>query len=350
MAISSIEELEKIMKLTTAEKNWKEEGPSLSMLISDNVLSLMDKDDESDPIRRQFVPTEYENINSSESIDPLKEVENSKTKVLIHRYKNRAALLLTSRCFSYCRHCFRRRFTSKEEGYIREDELIDAAAYLKEHKEIKEVLLTGGDLFTISDERLDHIFSVLKEAREDIIYRLCTRAFVSNPDRFTPSLMSIIKKHNHGAPFMLMCQFNHPRELSQKAIDAVAMFVDMGIPAFNQAVLLEGVNDSVDTLEELSNKLLYNRIKPYYLFQGDLVDGTAHLRTSLKKGLELEKELRVRLSGLAMPQYTMDLPDGGGKIVLTENYILGLANGKWQIKSPFSEEKREYPEKEDDQS
>ena len=346
MSITNLENLSQILKLKEEEKEWKEEGPSLSMLISDNVLSVMDKNNPDDPIRREFVPTKYENITSLESIDPLKEVEHSKTGRLIHRYHNRAALLVTSRCFAYCRHCFRRRFTSNDDGKISKAELNEAAEYLKGHKEIKEVLLTGGDMFTLSDEEIDRLIGTLKDAREDIIYRLCTRALFSAPERFTPDLMAIIKKHMHGAPFLLMCQFNHPAELNDKAIKAVSAFVDMGIPAFNQAVLLEGVNDNVDTLEELSNKLLYNRIKPYYLFQGDLVDGTAHLRCSLKKGLEIEKELRKRLSGLAMPQYTIDLPDGGGKVILTENYVIGLKDGVWQIKSPF-QGKRDYPEKDE---
>ncbi len=345
MAIDNLKDLEKVLALKEEEKNWKEEGPSLSMLISDNVLSLIDPDDPDDPIRRQFVPTCYENVSSEESIDPLKEVEHSALSRLIHRYHNRAALLVTARCFAYCRHCFRRRFTSKDEGKITENEIVQAADYLRKHGEIREVLLTGGDMFTLTDSEIDFLLSRLKAAREDIIFRLCTRAFVSNPDRFTPSLMAVIRKHMHGAPFLLMCQFNHPRELNEKAVSAVSRFIDMGIPAFNQAVLLEGVNDSADILEELSYSLLYNRIKPYYLFQGDLVDGTAHLRCSVRKGLEIEKELRKRVSGVAMPQYTMDLPDGGGKIILTENYVLGLENGRWQIKSPF-QGKREYPEKE----
>ena len=344
MAVSNLDELGKIINLTEDEKAWSEKGPSLSMLISDNILSLIDKRDPKDPIRREFVPTCNENIASEESIDPLEEVANSKTNRLIHRYNNRAALLVTSRCFAYCRHCFRRRFTSNDDGKITGPELMEAAKYLREHEEIKEVLLTGGDMFTLNDGEIDMLLGTLKAAREDIIYRLCTRALLASPERFTSELMAIIKKHMHGAPFLLMCQFNHPRELNDKAIKAVSAFVDMGIPAFNQAVLLEGVNDDVDVLEELSNKLLYNRIKPYYLFQGDLVDGTRHLRCSLKKGLEIEKELRKRLSGIAMPQYTIDLPQGGGKVILTENYVLGLENGMWKIKSPF-QGKRDYPEK-----
>ena len=172
-------------------------------------------------------------------------------------------------------------------------------------------------MFTLSDEKLDHLLSSLKEAREDVILRLCTRAVATYPERFTDKVMDIIKKYNYGAPFMLMVQFNHPRELTAEAIKAVSKFVNMGIPAFNQSVLLKGVNDNVDTLAELSHKLLYNRIKPYYLFQGDQVRGTAHLRTSVEEGLKLEQELRKRLSGLEMPSYTIDLPEGGGKVILT---------------------------------
>ena len=346
MAVSNLEELEKIMPLSEDEKKWREIGPSLSMLISDHILSIIDKNDPADPIRREFVPTRFENIGSGESIDPLMEVEHSRTERLIHRYSNRAALLVTSRCFAYCRHCFRRRFTSNDDGKISKEEIREASNYLKEHREIREVLLTGGDMFTLSDDEIDYLLRELKSAREDIIYRLCTRAFLSAPERFTPSLLAIIKRHMHGAPFLLMCQFNHPRELTEKAVKAVSSFIDMGIPAFNQAVLLEGVNDSVDVQEELSYALLYNRIKPYYLFQGDLVDGTAHLRCSLRKGLEIEKDLRKRVSGVAMPQYTIDLPEGGGKVVLTENYVLGLKAGMWQIKSPF-QGKRDYPEKDE---
>ncbi len=343
MSVATIEELARILRVREEESKWRESGPSLPMLISDNILSMIDPEAEDDPIRREFVPTHYENTTSSESMDPLLEVRHSATGRLIHRYSNRAALLITSRCFSYCRYCFRRRFTSKNDD-ISDTELDDAITYLKEHNEIKEVLLTGGDMFTLSDSALDSLLSKLKDAREDIIYRICTRAFVSKPERFTHELLNVIKKNMHGAPFLLMCQFNHPRELNEKARKAVKSVIDLGIPAFNQAVLLEGVNDSADVLEELSYKLLNNRIKPYYLFQGDLVDGTAHLRCSLEKGLEIEKELRKRVSGVAMPQYTIDLPEGGGKVILTENYILGLNGKTWEIKSPF-QGKREYPEK-----
>ena len=217
-----------------------------------------------------------------------------------------------------------------------------AASYLKEHREVYEVLLTGGDMFTLSNDRLEKLFDALKSAREDLVLRLCTRAVASCPSRFDDALMALIEKYNHGGPFLLLTQFNHPVELNEESIGAVRKFLSLSIPAFNQSVLLKGVNDDADTLEELCNKLLYNRIKPYYLFQCDLVEGTEHLRVSVEKGLELEKELRKRVSGLAMPQYTIDLPEGGGKVILTTDYLEGR-DGDMLVFSTPDGQKRRYP-------
>ena len=339
MNITKLAELDTIIELTDQEKSWKEEGDYLPILISDNIAGKLDNP----AIRRQFVPTVLEKCDELGNLDPLAEVEHTKAERLIHRYYNRAALLMTDRCFAYCRHCFRRRFTGTESGPITDEELFEASAYLKEHKEIKEVLLTGGDMFTLSDDRLDFILSTLKEARKDIIYRLCTRAIFSNPDRFTDNLFKVIEKNNYGAPFVLMTQFNHPAEIEDRQVEIVDRFMDLKIPAFNQSVLLRGVNDDVDVLEELSYKLMNARIKPYYLFQGDLVNGTGHLRCPLSRGLELEKELRMRVSGLAMPQYTIDLPEGGGKVPLGGGEFHRLDDGNWIFKSQYGKD-RIYPE------
>ena len=342
MAISEKKQLEEKLKLTKEEKDWFSSPSSLPLLVSDSFFSLIDKDDVNDPIRKQVIPDIRER-SECDMMDPLAEVSHSITERFIHRYKNRGALLTTDRCFTYCRHCFRRRFTASSSGPIKDDELKAICSYIKEHKEIEEILLTGGDMFTLSDEKLDHLLCSLKEAREDIILRLCTRAVATYPERFTDKVMDIIKKYNYGAPFMLMVQFNHPRELTAEAIKAVSKFVNMGIPAFNQSVLLKGVNDNVDTLAELSHKLLYNRIKPYYLFQGDQVRGTAHLRTSVEEGLKLEQELRKRLSGLEMPSYTIDLPEGGGKVILTHQYLIGKKNNHLEFSTPDGQI-RYYPE------
>jgi len=335
------ETIEKRIQLKNDEKKWLVDSSPLPLLVTDFFFSLIDPDDPDDPIRRQVIPSVLEN-SLEDMLDPLKEVDYSVTERLIHHYTNRCALLTTDRCFTYCRHCFRRRFTGTSSGPISEKQIDDAMEYLKEHAEVKELLLTGGDLFTLSDERLDYLFSSLRRTREDIIQRLCTRAVATNPERFTTRLMDIIRKHNHGAPFILMTQFNHPRELNERSIAAVSAFIDMGIPAFNQSVLLKGVNDDVDVLEELSNKLLFNRIKPYYLFQGDQVCGTRHLRVDVVRGLELEEELRKRVSGLAMPQYTADLPQGGGKVILTRQYLKEIHEDHVVFTTPDGEE-RSYP-------
>ena len=323
------------------EEAWFDHPSSLPLLISDALERLIDPADPHDPIRRQLVPDVRE-CDRTDSLDPLGEVSHQATGRLIHRYGRRAALLTTDRCFAYCRHCFRRRFTGTDSGPISDIQIEEAASYLKEHGEITELLLTGGDLFTLSDQKLDHLLSCIKDAREDLILRLCTRSVVSMPSRFTSSLMEIIKRHNHGAPFLLLTQFNHPRELTEESIEAVGKFISLGIPAFNQSVLLAGVNDDVDVLEELCNSLLMNRIKPYYLFQCDLVQGTAHLRVPIEKGLEIEAELRKRLSGLAMPQYTIDLPEAGGKVILTHDYLVGKDSEGYIFESPDGGARR-YP-------
>lgn len=342
MIINSQKELEETISLKQEEKEWFANPSSLPLLISGHFFSLIDPCDPDDPIRKQVVPDVREN-SRADFLDPLSEVEHSVNQRFIHRYKERAALLVTDRCFTYCRHCFRRRFTGLSEGPVSEAELEEICSYLKVHPEIHEILLTGGDMFTLSDEHLDMLLGRIKECRSDIILRLCTRAVATFPERFTDNLFSIIHKHQHGAPFMLLVQFNHPRELTEPSLKAVARFIDMGIPAFNQSVLLKGVNDDADVLEELSHKLLYNRIKPYYLFQGDQVSGTAHLRVSISRGLEIEKELRKRLSGLEMPQYTLDLPEGGGKVILTYQYLKGIEDGEYVFETPDGEERR-YPE------
>ena len=320
MAITGIEELKGKIELTDDELGWREEGDStLPLLISGHIASML-----SIPaIRRQFVPSAKENTDDIGTLDPQEERKHEGTARLIHRYGNRAAFLTTDRCFAYCRHCFRRRFTGTMTGPASDKEIEEAAAYAAAHAKIREILLTGGDMFTLSDEKIGRMLSIFKSACPDVILRLCTRAVATEPSRFTEGLFSIIRENQKGAPYYLMTQFNHPAELTEDAVEAVGRFVDMGIPAFNQSVLLKGVNDDAAVLKELSEKLLMARVKPYYLFQDDPVRGTAHFRVDIEDGLAIEKELRSELSGLAMPQYTADLPAGGGKVILTHGYYMG---------------------------
>ncbi|NLA93028.1 MAG: KamA family radical SAM protein [Spirochaetales bacterium] len=323
--VRTLQELESFIELNERERLWFEaHGDKLPLLVSRYYLSLIDPSDSLDPIRRQVIPS-IEELSSSveEDKDPLAEVAHSVHPRLIHRYKNRVALLVSDTCATYCRHCFRRRFTATEEKQITPKEMEAIADYLKGEPEVKEILLTGGDPLTLNDSNLRKLLISLYSARSDLTVRLCTRIPVTYPQRVTSALVALLKEVRKG-PIYLMTQFNHPRELTKESIEAVSLFIDNGFPALNQSVLLRGVNDSVDVLEELMNSLLFNRIKPYYLFQGDLVEGTKHLRVPLEEGLRLERELRQRLSGLAMPTYAVDLPGGGGKVVLTHNYLVGI--------------------------
>lgn len=333
MAITRIDEIENFFPLKEEEKRGCELSydSGLPLLISDFYFSLIDQNDPNCPIRRQSIPLEEEFLESSETLDPFLEETNNVNSRLIHRYKSRAALLTTDKCFSYCRHCFRRRFTGQDSGEINNLQIDDAVAYLKQHTEITELLLTGGDMFTLSNEKIDYILNAIKRNCPNIIVRLCTRSIVTMPQRFNDSLFTVIEKYKNDLTMLLMTQFNHEREITKEAVSVTNRFLLLGIPSFNQSVLLKGVNDSVQDLKNLCNKLLKNKIKPYYLFQGDLVKGTSHLRVPLSRGLEIEKELRNELSGLAMPQYTIDLPEAGGKVVLTDNKCLGMNEKKWSF-------------------
>ena len=337
MEITDMKDLAGILELTEEEKAWKEGPLSVPLRITGHYLSLIDPTDPSDPLRRQVVPTCRENMpTGTESADPLGEIPHSHGGRLIHRYRNRVAFLATDICPMYCRHCFRRRFTGNMAGPATEAEVESAALYIGSHPEISEMLLTGGDPLTLSDATLDRMIGTFRKASPSLIIRICTRYPVSLPSRITKDLVDMIKRHD-SAPFFLMTQFNHPREITPESIRAVSLFVDAGIPAMNQSVLLRGVNDNSDVLEELCNRLLFCRIKPYYLFQGDMVSGTSAFRVPLKRGMEIERELRRRLSGLARPVYAADLPDGGGKVPLCGSYIISSPDkekGSWQFRTP----------------
>lgn len=343
--VTTREELENLLVLTEEEKLWfSNRGGSLPLKISRYYLSLIDPGDPHDPLRRQVVPTVRETCAAvSEQSDPLAESSHSVLPRLIHRYRNRVAFLVTDRCATYCRHCFRRRFTASSDGAASPSEVSEAAAYVGSHPEVREMLLTGGDPLTLADDRLDGLISAIRTARPDLVLRLCTRLPATYPMRVTGDLVSMIASHKT-APVYLMTQFNHDREFTAESRRAVSLFVDAGIPAMNQTVLLRGVNDDADALERLMNALVANRVKPYYLFQGDLVNGTGHFRVPLERGFALESELRRRVSGLAMPVYAVDLPGGGGKVPLGKRYLEGRnANGSW-IFCTVEGERRIYPD------
>lgn len=275
--------------------------------------SLASRTNAMDPIRRILAPHEKELFDTKQSqLDPLGERKKSNHPVsrIVHRYSDRVLFLITDICSVYCRYCTRKHFTGSDQAFIKQDEYAQAINYIKKTTGIREVILSGGDPLTVSDAQLERVLTDLRNIDHVEIIRIGTRMPVVAPMRVTDELVKIMKK---AKPVFLMTHFNHPRELTAEAAAAVEKFVDNGIPVMNQMVLLNGVNNHAAIVQALSRRLLFLRAKPYYMFQCDPSIGTDYLRTSIEDSLQIQKELWGHLSGLAMPNLSLDIPDGGGK-------------------------------------
>ena len=269
-------------------------------------------------IRQILMPQRFEiEEGSQQMLDPLGERKNNPASRVIHRYPDRVLFLITDICSVYCRFCTRKHFTGQEQAFIKNEEYESALKYIQTHPGIREVILSGGDPLTVSDAQLDRVLSDLRRIDHVEIIRVGTRMPVVCPMRVTDDLVKILKKHK---PVFLMSHFNHPNELTAEAAEALEKFVDNGIPVMNQMVLLNGINNHPAIVQALNRRLLYLRVKPYYMFQCDPSIGTDHLRTSIEDSMEIQKELWGNLSGLAMPNLSVDIPDGGGKTYLVPNF------------------------------
>lgn len=308
----------------------KERSPRLPFLVSTHYLSLA-SDLPDDPIRRQILPQIGELWRiPAELSDPLGEDLHSPGSRMVHTYASRLLILLNDNCATYCRHCFRRRFTGQDMGSLQNGQLRGISNYLREHGEIKEILLSGGDALMLSTERLGEVLQSLREVRGDVVIRIASRLPVVLPQRFDEKLLAVLKTYQ---PLWLITHFNHKQEINEVTRYYLSQIIESGIPVLNQSVLLAGINDRVEILQDLMEELVRLRVKPYYLFQGDMAEGTAHFRVTLERGWEIVRELRKRLSGIAMPQYAVDLPGGGGKIPLTETYLRGETESAWLFES-----------------
>ncbi len=276
-----------------------------------------------DPIRKIIIPTSHESLPGlQEMLDPLGERKNSPAPRVIHRYPDRALLLVTDTCSVYCRYCTRKHFTATDQAFINSSQYDQALSYFKSQKSLREVILTGGDPLTLSDELLEKVVSDLSSIDHIELIRLGTRMPVVCPMRVTDSLVSRLKKYH---PIFVMTHFNHPREVTLEASQALLKFVDNGFPVFNQLVLLNGVNNHAAIVQALSRRLLSLRTKPYYMFQCDPSFGSDHLRTSVRDSLAIQKELWGKLSGLAMPNLSLDIPSGGGKVGLVPDFHISTS-------------------------
>ena len=304
--------------------------------VTEHYASLVRTPDFSDPVFRQCVASPGELAAAPwASPDPLGEVPFSPLPRLVRRYPDRAVLLVTSACACYCRHCFRKRVSGRPDASLSDAELADAAAFLRRHPEVEDVLLTGGDPLTLPDARLAQVLGALRAVPSVRVVRLCSRLPATLPARFTRPLVRLLAgvRRDGGPAVFLSSHFNHPRELAPEALAACERLVDAGVPVQNQTVLLRGVNDDPDTMEELCRTLYRHRIRPYYLFQTDLAPGIEHLRTPLATGLAIMKRLRERLSGPAIPNFCLDPPGEGGKIELCPDCVVERRPGRTVLRN-----------------
>jgi lysine 2,3-aminomutase len=285
--------------------------------------------DEADPILRQCLPDAAESVSLAyESDDPLGAGSYAVFPRLIRQYASRALLLANGICAGYCRFCFRGSFAG--QGFISERDASDAAEFLRGRAEIRELLVSGGDPLIAEDDRISALLKTIRESRPDLTLRLCTRAPVTLPSRFTDSLLALLRANR---PLWILTHFNHPRELSPVARAALRRIADAGIPVLNQAVLLRGVNDSASVLSALFEGLVSSGAKPYYLLQGDLAPGTSHFRVDLARAMEIYGELSRAVSGMALPAFALDLPAGLGKTRLLPGSPLERRNGAYILTS-----------------
>jgi len=291
----------------------------LPFAVTEHFASLA-RPEKDDPIRRQFFPDPREALCDPFALDdPLGEYQYRAAPRLVHQYKDRALLLAANTCAGYCRHCFRRLWLSAPPSLSIED-LRLALAYLAAHTEIRELLVSGGDPLTLDNAALEDLLHRLRDARPDLMLRVCTRVPITEPSRLDNNTITLFANFR---PLRVVVQINHPRELPAQTRTSLAACVDAGIPVLVQTVLLRGVNDDPELLARLFSGCLELGMSPYYLFQLDLAPNTAHFRVPLKRGIELYRELGGLIPGLGLPAYAVDLPGGGGKIRLHENVIAG---------------------------
>ncbi len=270
-----------------------------------------------DALYRQVVPDPAELEGHDGEADPLSEDQDSPVPSIVHRYPDRVLFLVSHLCASYCRFCTRKRIVGDPEK-IHPRYVEDGVEYIRAHPEVRDVVISGGDPLMLSDRRLEIILKLLREIPHVEILRLGTRMPCYLPQRITPELAARLRKYH---PLYVNVHFNHPDEITEESSRALGLLADAGIPLGNQAVLLKGVNDDPETMKRLMQKLLAVRVRPYYIYQADCVEGTGHFRTTVEKGLEIMRALRGWTSGMAVPHYVIDAPGGGGKIPILPNYV-----------------------------
>ena len=320
--IQDAAKLDRMLALSSDETAAIEEGGGmLPVAITPYYMSLLSHDDPSHALRRAVIPSTCEFVHSpGESGDPLAEEEMSPVPGLVHRYPDRVLLLVSDFCPTYCRYCTRSRVVGHGVIQPAASRLAMAFDYIRRNPQIRDVLVSGGEPLALSDDRLNWILTELRRIPHVEIIRIGTKAPVVMPQRITPQLTRMLRRHH---PVWMSIHFTHPDECTPESSRACAMLADAGIPLGSQTVLLRGINDESAVMKKLMQKLMAMRVRPYYIYQCDPILGSAHFRTSVEKGLEIIRALRGFTSGYAVPTFVIDAPGGGGKIPVMPDYVAG---------------------------
>ena len=324
--LTTPEALKEYLTLTPEE----EEGCAfannkLALAITPYYFNLINRENPDCPMRKQMIPREAEMHQAPEELlDPVGEEGTMPVPGLVHRYPDRVLFLVTDRCAAYCRYCTRSRLVSNAQDYNFHPEFEQGLKYIESHPEVRDVLISGGDPLLLSDKKIDTLLSRLRAIPHVEFIRIGSRIPIFLPQRITPELCEIFKKHG---PIWMSIHTNHPDECTQELKEACDRLSFAGVPLGNQSVLLQGVNDSVEVMRSLIHRLLMMRVRPYYLYQCDLITGSSHFRTAVEKGVEIIRGLRGSTTGYAIPQYVIDAPGGGGKIPINPNYVEAIEDG-----------------------
>jgi lysine 2,3-aminomutase len=330
--ITSLEQLDRVIQLTEDERRAVIEADAqFHMGITPYYAALMDPQDPTCPVRLQSVPTMGElTFTAADLEDPLAEERDMPVPGITHRYPDRVLFYTTHNCPVYCRHCTRKRKVADPTSAAARKQIEDSFAYIEHHTEIRDVVISGGDPLSLSDERLDYVLGRLRAIPHVEIFRLGTRNLVTLPQRITDDLVNMLRRHQ---PVYVNTHFNHPKECTGEAFDAARRLADAGCVIGNQMVLLKGINDDPRTVKELNHKLLMMRIRPYYIYQCDLARGISHFRTPIEAGRRIIRSLRGHTSGMAVPYFVVDAPSGGGKIPVNPDYVVRHEGKRWVLRN-----------------
>jgi lysine 2,3-aminomutase len=339
--ITRLDQLEKVIHVTAEErKACVETDAEFHMGITPYYAALMDPDDPTCPIRLQSVPSGGELVASPADLeDPLAEERDMPVPGITHRYPDRVLFYTTHNCPVYCRHCTRKRKVADPTSAAARKQVEDGLDYIALHREVRDVVISGGDPLSLSDDRLDYVLGRLRAIPHVEIFRLGTRNLVTLPQRITDGLAAMLRKHQ---PVFVNTHFNHPKECTAEAFEAARRLADAGCVLGNQMVLLKGINDDPKIVMELNHKLLMMRVRPYYIYQCDLAKGISHFRTPIEAGRKIIRALRGHTSGLALPYFVVDAPHGGGKIPVNPDYVVRHEGKKWVLRNYAGKEYTYY--------